>query len=202
MRFTLASVMVMALLLACAAEKPYDPRFDYEELAHTGMVPSPPPRGGQFAPVERDTVERGRYLVELLGCGACHTDGAFEGAPDMDRLLAGSQTGIAYTNPLEYAQPGIVYPANITPDEDTGIGRWSDVEIANAIRAGIGRHARGRIATMPWPGYAKLAQDDVDAIVAYLRSIPAVRHAVPGEVLPGHEARKPFVYFGVYRSRD
>jgi hypothetical protein len=202
MRFTPALVTILVLLAACAAEAPYDPRLDYEELAHMGIVTSPPPRGGQYAPIERDTVNRGRYLVELLGCGACHTDGAFEGAPDMDRLLAGSQTGIAYTNPLEYARPGVVYPANITPDEETGIGLWSDIEIANAIRSGTGRHARGRIATMPWPGYAKLEQDDLDAIVAYLRSIPAVSHAVPPEVLPGHEARKPFVYFGVYRSRD
>ena len=202
MRFRTVLAIAATLLAACAVEAPYDPHRDYEELAHTSMVPSPPPRGSQFAPSERDKVDHGRYLVELLGCGACHTDGAFEGAPDTDRLLAGSQTGIAYTNPLEHARPGVVYPANITPDEMTGIGRLSDIEIADAIRAGISRHARGRIATMPWPGYSKLEASDVDAIVAYLRSIPAVRHAVPDEVLPGHEARKPFVYFGVYRTRD
>lgn len=198
--------MISALLCACASDArrdtPYDPRREYEELAHTSVAPAPLPRGGRFAPSERDTVDRGRYLVELLGCGACHTDGAFEGAPDMDRLLAGSGTGIAYTNPLEYEHPGVVYPANITPDEETGIGLWSDIEIANAIRAGISRHTGGRILTMPWASYAKLTQDDIDTIVAYLRSIPAVRHAVPREVPPGHKARNPFVYFGVYRSRD
>jgi mono/diheme cytochrome c family protein len=202
MRSTLSMAIIAALLSGCAADAPYDPLHDYAELAHTGMVPSPSPQGGRFAPSERDTVDRGRYLVELLGCGACHTNGAFEGAPDMDRLLAGSQTGIAYTNPLEYARPGVVYPANITPDEKTGIGLRSDIEIADAIRAGVRRRAHGRIATMPWPAYAKLEQDDIDAIVAYLRSIPAVRHAVPEEVMPGHEARSPFVYFGVYRSRE
>lgn len=204
MRLALAlmiSLAVLAVLAACATEAPYDPLDDYQELDSTGIVTAPRPVGGRFAPAERDLVERGRYLVELLGCGACHTDGAFAGAPDTEKLLAGSQTGIARTNPLESAFPGVVYPPNITPDLDTGIGRWSDLQIANAVRAGIGRHGDRRLATMPWPGYARLYDDDVAAIVAYLRSIPAVRHRVPQEVIPGQKARKPFVYFGVYRSR-
>lgn len=202
MRSTGTLVISIAVLAACAAEAPYDPLEDYERLDNAGVVPSPGVVGGRFAPAERDEVVHGRYLVDLLGCGACHTDGAFDGAPDVDKLLAGSQTGIAYTNPLEYAEPGVVYPSNITPDNETGIGRWSDAEIADAIRAGIGQHGKRRLATMPWPGYARLQDDDVDAIVAYLRSIPAIRHRVPAEVVPGQKARKPFVYFGVYRTRQ
>jgi hypothetical protein len=54
---------------------------------------------------------------------------------------------------------------------------------------------------MPWQGYAKMNGDDVDAIVAYLRSIKPVEHKVPDEVLPGTRASEPFVYFGTYRSR-
>ena len=54
---------------------------------------------------------------------------------------------------------------------------------------------------MPWPAYARIYDEDVAAIVAYLRSIPAIRHEVPREVLPGQKARKPFVYFGVYQNR-
>ena len=54
---------------------------------------------------------------------------------------------------------------------------------------------------MPWQGYAKMTSEDVDAIVAYLRSIKPVEHKVPGEVLPGERAREPYVYFGTYRSR-
>ncbi len=193
----------MALVAACAAQREtYDPLQDYEELHNTGIVPSPGPEGGRYAPADRDLVERGRYLVELLGCGACHTDGAFAGAPDMEKLLAGSRTGIARTNPLESEFPGVVYPSNITPDIATGIGGWSDIQIANAIRAGAGAHGGRRIATMPWQAYAKLFDDDVDAIVAYLRSIPAIRHEVPAEVLPGNRARMPFVYFGIYRTRE
>jgi hypothetical protein len=120
----------------------------------------------------------------------------------MDMPLAGSQTGIARTNPLESRRPGVVYPPNITPDEDTGIGLWTDRQIANAVRAGIGRHGTRRLSTMPWQGYAQLHDDDVNAIVGYLRSIAPIRNKVPAEVLPGQIATSPFVYFGVYRSRD
>jgi len=197
-----ALVATVALASACASEAPYDPLDDYEELDPVTIIEAPAPGAGRFAPHDRDAVERGGYLVVLLGCGACHTDGALEGAPDLERRLAGSETGIAYTSPLESNRPGVVYPPNITPDEETGIGTWSDRQIANAIRAGIGRHGSRRITTMPWQGYARLTEEDLDAIVAYLRSIEPVRHEVPQHVEPGNRARKPFVYFGVYRSRQ
>ena len=201
LRYCLMIALAM-LLAACAVEDPYDPLQHYEQLEHTGIVVSPQPVGGRFAPIDRDVVERGRYLVEMLGCGACHTDGAFEGAPDTEKLLAGSATGIAYTNPLETRFPGVVFPSNITPHEETGIGRLSDSQVGDAIRMGMERHGRRRLYTMPWPGYTKLHDEDVGAIVAYLRSIPAINHEVPAEIRPGQRASLPFVYFGVYRTRD
>jgi hypothetical protein len=139
--------------------------------------------------------------VELLGCGACQTDGALIGAANTHKALAGSRIGIAWSNPLGDKYPGVVYPPNITPDLETGIGKWSDPQIADAIRAGIGRHGSRRISTMPWPGYAKIYDEDIAAITAYLRSIEPVVHRVPDEVAPGQPASEPFVYFGVYRSR-
>ena len=171
-------IIVMALFAACATERATDSLAEYEQLQHQGIVESPAPVGGRFAP-------------------ACHTDGAFEGAPNMDLALAGSQTGIAWTNPLETEYPGVVYPPNITPHEKTGIGLWTDAQISDAILAGIGRHGSRRLRTMPWQGYARLTDDDVEAIVAYLRSIPPVEHRVPAAVSPGRKATKPFVYFGV-----
>jgi hypothetical protein len=119
----------------------------------------------------------------------------------MERALAGSGTGIAFSNPLGDDRPGVIFPANITPDNETGIGQWSDAQIGNAIRAGVGRHGSRRIAMMPWPGYAKLTDDDLAAMVTYLRSIRPIENKVPAEVAPGQRARDPFVYFGVYRSR-
>ena len=189
------------LLTGCASERPFDPLEKYEQLQHAGIVDSPAPVAGRFAPADRDAVDKGRYLVVVLGCGACHTNGAFEGAPEMEMALAGSQTGIAWTNPLETEHPGVVFPSNITPDEKTGIGLLTDAQIANAIRAGSAGHGKRRLKTMPWQGYAWLTDDDIDAIIAYLRSIPAIEHRVPAAVSPGSKTGKPFVYFGVYRTR-
>ncbi len=195
--------LFLLLVAACAAEEEYyDPLQDYEELDPATIVGAPDARPGAVAPADRDQVERGQYLVQLLGCGSCHTDGALSGAPNPDRLLAGSRIGIAYTSPLESENPGVIYPANITPDIRTGIGDRSNQQIANAIRSGIGRHGSSRIETMPWQGYALLNEEDLNAIVAYLRSIPPVEHQVPGRVRPGQQAREEFVYFGVYWSND
>ena len=119
----------------------------------------------------------------------------------MDRALAGSGIGIAYMNPFGNDRPGVVYPPNITPDSETGIGDWSDTQIAAAVRAGVGQHTGRRIAVMPWQGYAKLREEDSTAIVAYLRSIKPIRNKVPDDVAPGQRATAPFVYFGTYRSR-
>lgn len=204
---TIRPTMICAALLlsACATDTatdaPYDPLQDYEELEATTVLDAPRAVPGNYAPENRDQVERGEYLVELLGCGACHTDGALEGAPNMERALAGSRIGIAYINPLANDKPGVIYPPNITPDIETGIGGWSDRQIQIAIRAGIGKHGDRRIRVMPWQAYSRLNREDLGAVVAYLRSVPAVRFEVPAEVRPGETAKYPFVYFGVYRSR-
>jgi mono/diheme cytochrome c family protein len=189
----------MLALAACAA--PYDPLQDYEELEATTILEAPAAVPGNFAPANREQVQRGKYLVQLLGCGSCHTNGALEGSPDNDRALAGSGIGIAYTNPLEHRFPGVVFPSNITPDAETGIGDWSDSQMANAIRSGIGRHGGRSIAVMPWQGYAMISEDDLQSIVSYLRSIEPVKNRVPAAVAPGTRASSPYVYFGVYRKR-
>lgn len=201
MNFRMSALLIPLAIAACASDTSFDPYTDYEELDSATILDAPSPTPGNFAPENRYIVERGEYLVELLGCGGCHTDGALDGAPKMDRSLAGSRTGIAWMNPFQNDRPGVVYPPNITPDSDTGIGEWSDQQIAYAVRAGVGQHLNRRIAVMPWQGYAKMTDEDVDAIVAYLRSIEPVRHEVPREVRPGVRATEPFIYFGTYRSR-
>ena len=144
--------LFLLLIAACAAEETYNPLDEYEELDPATVVGAPDARPGGVSPANRDMVERGQYLVQLLGCGACHTDGALIGAPDANRLLAGSRVGIAYTSPLEHRNPGVIYPANLTPDMETGIGGLSNEQIANAIRAGVGGHGTDRLETMPWQG--------------------------------------------------
>ena len=188
------------LLASCTTSTYYDPLIDYEQVDAATIIDAPTPV--EIAPENRGRVTRGEYLVELLGCGACHTDGALVGEPNMDKPLAGSGIGIAYTNPLESRYPGVVYPPNITPDDETGIGKWSDQQIAEAIRAGLGRHGDRRILVMPWQGYATISNDDAYAIVGYLRNIEPISYRVPDDVPVGTMAGYPFVHFGVYRSRD
>lgn len=187
------------VLAACTRDTYYDPFSEYEQVAAATMVDAPTPL--EIEPENLQSVTRGEYLVELLGCGACHTDGALIGEPNMGRSLAGSRIGIAYSNPLANRYPGVVYPPNITPDDETGIGRWSDKQVVDAVRAGLGRHSDRRILVMPWQGYAQIADDDAYAIVGYLRSIKPVTHRVPDDVPAGTMAGSPYVHFGVYRSR-
>ena len=201
MSLRLTLIIPVVALLSCAASSNVAPTDDVREVPATTVLDAPSPRPGQSAPANRDVAQHGEYLVELLGCGTCHTDGALVGYPDMELALAGSKTGIAWSNPLGDELPGVVYPPNITPDIETGIGAWSDQQIGDAIRAGIGRHGNRRISVMPWQGYARISDSDIEAIVAYLRSIEPVTHAVPDEVMPGQPATSPFVYFGVYESR-
>jgi mono/diheme cytochrome c family protein len=178
------------------------PLENYEAAYTKADLASPAPEPQRLAHLDPAEVDRGRYLVDITGCAACHTDGALIGEPDPARALAGSQIGIAFTNPATNALPGVVYPANLTPDPNTGLGNWTDAQIALAIRAGSPRSGldSGHLHVMSWPLYQKLSDQDMKAIVAYLRSIPAIEHRVPERVLPGTRAPTPYVYFGVYRS--
>jgi mono/diheme cytochrome c family protein len=141
------------------------------------------------------TLERGQYLVELLSCAACHTDGQLINDPDANRYLAGSSIGIAYSN---HEQPGVVFPSNLTPDPDTGIGRWTAEQITRNIQYGIDKHGRQQLPVMPWPGYAHMAIEDAQAITAYLMSLPPVKHEVPADVAPNQPSTAPYVRYGVY----
>jgi mono/diheme cytochrome c family protein len=199
MKIRLAALAVPLLVVACATDS-YDPLKDYQEVNAVTILDAPTPTG--IAPENRALVARGEYLVELLGCGTCHTDGALLGEPVMSRSLAGSGVGIAYTSPLENRNPGVVFAPNITPDRDTGIGRWTDNEIAAAVKTGLGRHGPQAILVMPWQAYSKISDDDTWAIVGYLRSLDPVEHQVPTDVSPGKSTNEDFVYFGVYRTRE
>ena len=123
------------------------------------------------------------------------------GEPDNSKPFAGSRIGIAYSNPLETEYPGVVYPPNLTPDPETGLGAWSDDEMIEAIRYGINRHGREQLSVMPWPAYTRLTDEDAESIVAYLRGLKPIRNQVPDNVPPGVRAKSPYVHFGVYRSR-
>jgi mono/diheme cytochrome c family protein len=143
----------------------------------TEGMPTPPYQTGIVPPDASDKAARGAYLVNsVMGCTDCHTpvDSA-TGAPLLDKYLAGRQP---YEGPW-----GIVYGGNITPDEQTGIGAWTDEEVKRSILSGIGRDGR-RLILMPWYSYTALTPEDADAVVFYLKHVlPAVDNQIPAASL-------------------
>jgi hypothetical protein len=132
-------------------------------------VPAPVLKGAK--PLPKDPVARGRRLIELASCTDCHNtfDDRHQPLPGM--YLSG---GFSFAVPGK----GTVSAPNLTPDPDTGIGRHSDEELLRAIKAGVGRDGR-ILYVMPWTAYTGMTDEDARAIVAALRTIPAVGNPVP-----------------------
>ena len=150
-----------------------------------------------------EKLARGKYLVTVAGCNDCHTPwvmGPKGPEPDMNRMLSGhpesaalppapkpegpwivaaSATNTAWSGPW-----GVSYTANLTPDPETGLGKWTQRNFTETIRTG--RHmGRGRqvLPPMPIPMYRNFTDTDLEAIFSYLKTIPAIRNRVP-EPLP------------------
>jgi mono/diheme cytochrome c family protein len=195
------SIQVMAAVasyaLACCAANADS--YDNFVLVEMAAVPDLPPV--QMSNYPADRVEQGRYLVKLLGCGSCHTDGVLVGKPDAELVLAGSHVGIATSDPLTTSNPGVVYPPNITPDRRTGIGDWTLEQVVKLLQSGVDRHGNQTLPVMPWMNYSGLLPEDAKAIAMYLKSIPPVEHKVPANVKPGQAATAPYVHFGIYQSK-
>jgi hypothetical protein len=153
-----------------------------------------------------EQVDRGRYLVASLGCSDCHTPkkmGALGPQLDTSRLLSGHPEGSVLPAPPRAVGPwiastswdmtawsgpwGISYAVNLTADENTGIGIWTEEMFVNALRTG--RHmgvSRPILPPMPWEAFRNLTDDDLKAVYAYLRTIPKIKNRVP-EPLPPSE---------------
>jgi len=120
------------------------------------------PSGVPASLKQASAIERGAYLARAADCVVCHT------APD----------GIDFAGGLALATPvGTLYSTNITPDPETGIGRYSDQEFLDAVRRGIRRDGAYLYPAMPYPSYSFMTDDDVLAIKAFLTSLKPV-HAV------------------------
>jgi mono/diheme cytochrome c family protein len=116
-------------------------------------------------------VERGKYLMSsIVACGNCHTPKGPNGKAIAGKELSG---GNPIVSPIFQAIPG-----NITPDKETGIGNWTDDQIVDAIRNG--KRPSGTIIGPPMPiaFYRGMSDSDVRAIVAYLRTVPAISNKV------------------------
>jgi mono/diheme cytochrome c family protein len=132
-----------------------------------------PPAKGAPAPDKSDKVASGRYIVTALAhCFECHSGPDDHGAPDpVNKLGAG---GFLIT-----LAPGVTMrTANITPDAETGIGKWSDDDIKKAITTGVRPDGRHLSPPMPYPFFKNMTEEDLDAVVAFIRTIPPIKNAV------------------------
>ena len=126
-------------------------------------------RAGDSDPQEFTQIERGRYLAITSDCVSCHT--VTGGKP-----FAGGR-------PIETPFGNITAP-NITPDQETGIGAWSDEAFDAAVRKGVRPNGARLYPAMPYNAYARMSRDDVQAIRAYLNSVEPARNAVVANTLP------------------
>jgi mono/diheme cytochrome c family protein len=123
-----------------------------------------------------ERLARGRYLVNGIGeCFACH--GPYEShAPGWPPVRGKEGSGLEN---FSSETPGLV-AANLTPDRETGIGNWTDDMLARAIREGVGHDGRLLHPTvMPYEFYRSMSDEDLASVIVYLRSIPAIRNALP-----------------------
>lgn len=122
---------------------------------------------------------RGKYLVSTLGCRFCHTPVNADGSLIQEMFMAGGQRWDLYPfdNTISY---------NLTSDKETGLGAWTDEQIKTLLTKGVRRDGSRMIPyPMSWPAYALLKTEDLDAIVAYLRTLPPVYNKIPAPESPG-----------------
>jgi len=141
---------------------------------------------------QNDPLAHGKYIVSIAGCADCHTPLKAEyqdptkwtpeqikviafnadTALDKDKLLAGGR-------PFDLGPLGVLFTRNITPDQATGIGSWSDAEIKLAVQTGVEKDGRILFPVMPYHTYNGMAEADVDAAITYLRSVKAINNTIP-----------------------
>lgn len=159
------------------------------------------------SPAMKARIERGKYLVNLGGCEDCHSPKVMSPngpVPHPTRTLSGHQAQLKTPSvPAGVLAPdkwmamttgdmtawvgpwGISYSANLTPDPATGIGAWTEEMFIATLRKG--KHlgtGRGILPPMPWMNYAKLTDDDLKSIFAFLKSLPPIANAVPQPTPP------------------
>jgi mono/diheme cytochrome c family protein len=146
-------------------------------FAFNEIKPLPPITRTVVAPEPGPTAEYGKYLANnLAGCADCHTprnlqDGTFY----LDSLFAGSS--FAFGGVEE--EPLLAYAPNITPDENTGIGRWTEDQFITTLRTGVRPDSTVLSLHMPYAYYGLWNMDDLKAVYRYLKTVPAVKRTVP-----------------------
>ena len=136
------------------------------------------------AQAQSDLVKRGDYLVNgILTCGNCHSP---KGLP---AAIAGKD----FSGGLSWDEPPFkVTASNITQDKETGIGNWTDAQIKTALRKGLRPNGTPLAMIMPSDFYEIMTERDLDAVVAYLRTVTPVKNTVPAPIYKMQQAHLPF----------
>ena len=133
---------------------------------------------GLKGPEQAVLAERGRYLYAVTSCAYCHGNNGSGGAT------------------VSWQASGTLWTRNITTDPETGIGAWSDAEIARAIRSGISRDGRQlHWQGMPWDHFSNLDEEDIRALITYLRELPPVRKEIPEPRPPATDDCVEYTFF-------
>ena len=170
-----------------------------QNLADWGPKTNP---NSASSPAER--LQRGEHLVLTAGCQDCHTPlkmSANGPVPDTDRMLSGHPEGMPLPPPPAPSGPWLVsvtatntawsgpwgtsFTANLTPDDETGLGRWTLENFVRTMKTG--KHwGQGRpiLPPMPIPAYRNFSEEELADIFAYLKSLPAKRNRVPAPIAP------------------
>jgi len=172
------AIIVAAVLTWVIDELPALSFIPPEQIVQgaTGGIPNPDTT--HLSAEERAMTARGRYVFTVASCAFCHN-------PDGSGGLK-----------VSWRPFGTLWVRNITPDRETGIGTWSDAAIARAVRSGLtpdGRvlHWQGMI----WDHASNWDEEDIRALIAYLRKIPAVRHAIPPARQPASDDCEVYTFW-------
>jgi hypothetical protein len=178
--FAISALVVpagLALVGACSSDATSAPEADAATDAKSSSSSSSSSSGGGDASPDagQSITARGGALATSLGCHGCHDSSA--------GVMAGNNDGIQ--RPVASGNTTI-YPANITPDKDTGIADWTDADIARAIRTGVDDQCMTLCSVMPH--FSSISDDDMAALIAYLRALPPINNDVTNQGCPDVDA--------------
>ncbi len=178
-RRTLEVVAILALILAIWVIDGLPTIVPPDQLSKAVLqgVPVPDPKF-LATPEQAALVERGRYLFQVTSCVFCHGNDGRGG------------------NKISWKPFGTLWTKNITSDSETGIGAWSDKQIARAIRSGVS-HRGGQLhwQGMIWDLLSNMDEEDVRAVIAYLKTLPPVKKKIPSARPPAADDCAIYSFF-------
>lgn len=173
MRILLKALAVLVVLLLVVAGGGLAYLFAF--------YPNVPPAGAVTLPTSPEALERGKYLAEHVAvCVGCHSERDFSRYAGPVKPGTHGKGGERFDKITAGGLPGTIFAPNITP---AGIGAYSDGEFLRAVTTGVARDGRAMFPLMPYPNYGRVAEDDMLAILAYIRTLAPITHTPPARSL-------------------